>query len=456
MGMTDAIYNVDTTALFYARPTPDVDALIENLNAKLANEPGCYITMSPLSHDDWWLLSCTHFHIMIAFSNEPAPAINFTKALTSPINRLNRFDYGHVVQGHRAFLNIEIGDGKAPLPPEARQIMQEFGSVTNCDPALKMKVLHWTSQFIAAHEGFLALHMGPSQRLFSPEELAKAAGEDFPTSLLMHPIPTMPEMDDKGREGYELALHNSRHLPGPAPQLEGIPRSVPLGTCVSLLMTLFKAHRAGKIALDHGDVLNPSPKWSLYVRHAAADDGAPNGRIILSFYDDRGHDAAAPKITPRSEAPTAASTASDIAPAPAKSLGRALLEKARKAKPAKADAQDPQPAQPTAMIDLQPVQPQQPEPQHMPMKHDVLPDPAEVAERRGIMGWAASKFTSTPVETRVRTATLALILGISTLSNPYAGFTGGLAIAETIPQAADIETADMEQAGTFLVTAFYN
>jgi len=256
--MHDTIFNVDATALFYTRPEPRSDALLDMLNDKFDGVPGCQLVKSPLSHPDWWLLSCETFHIMLTFADTPAPSSKYAAALHSPINTLNRFEYHHVAQNHNTHLTIEVGDGRAPLPPEARAIMQEFGSVSTCDPALKMKVLHWTAQFVAKHSGFLAMHFGPSDRLLSPEDLMAAGSEDLPETLLFHPVPTELSLDAQGRETYALSLKNAHHLPGPAIDLDGIPNSVSLATAVTLLTTLYRSNRAGKVALADGDVLSPS------------------------------------------------------------------------------------------------------------------------------------------------------------------------------------------------------
>ena len=76
-------------------------------------------------------------------------------------------------------------------------------------------------------------------------------------------------------------------MPGPALEIEGIPKSVPLATAVNLLRTLNRAHGAGKIALKQGDTISPTGKWALHVFRMPAEAATPNGRIVLSFYKDR-------------------------------------------------------------------------------------------------------------------------------------------------------------------------
>ncbi len=281
------IFNVDATALFYARPQPKMGDLLTDLNAALASQPDCHLQISPLSHADWWLLSCPRFHIMISFSDDATDDPKLAQAASAPITDLRRFDYQQAVDSHQAHVQIEVGDGDAPLPPEARLIMQEFGETAVCDATLKLKALHFTLQAIAQQPGLLAMHFGPTERLFCPEELAEFSGKSLPVGLLLNPVPSLPEPGPLGRDGYALRLKNPQHLSGPALELEGIPVAIPLATSVSLLKTLIKAHRMGKWTLQHGTTLKPSPKITLYIREEPASEAAPAGRLILSFWPDQ-------------------------------------------------------------------------------------------------------------------------------------------------------------------------
>lgn len=423
--MSDATYNVEATALFYARPTPKMGDLLLDLNERFAKDAGCHLSVSPLSHDDWWLLACEHFHIMIAFSNEPAGAGKLDGAVRSPINDLNRFDYAQAVQSHTSNLAIEVGDGNAPLPPEARLIMQEFGSVNECDPALKLRALHYAAQFIAEHQGFLALHFGPSDRLFCPVEMKAAACEDLPEALLTHPVPSLPEQGPNGSDGYGLALRNPHHLSGPAVELEGLPVSVPLKTAVSLLATIQRAHKAGKLTLEHGKVLKPSQKLALYVREAVADDATPNGRFILSFWKERGHDAPKPAATVKEAAPEKTTPirvpeqiASNVAPV---------------TKVAEPSAVEIQPLAPVSGAVQRPAKPE--------VAHDMVTGTEVHAKpaKGDLLSRLARAF---PLESRVKVAGFALILTLPWVWNPYAEFTGGISVqspttfAEAAPAAA--------------------
>jgi len=469
--MVDAIFNVEATALFYDRPQPDVVELLGELNKHMSNQDGCYMSMSPLSHADWWLLSCEKFHIMITFSDEAAPHKKFQAAVTSPVTSLRRFDYSQALQSHRTHMHVEIGDGNAPLPPEARIIMQEFGSATECDPELKMKALHWTSQFIARHVGFLALHFAPSDRLFCPEELAAAMNVDFPTQLLTHPIPSMPKPGPTGVEGWSLTLRNPHHLPGRAIELEGIPVPVPLATAVQLMTTLFAARLKGKMPLNHGDILTPSKKWSLYVRHDLPTEEAPDGRVILSFWDCMGHDAPAPQAAPEQ-------TPAELAPvAPPAGLAGKLSRKARRAAKENASTEAveaaPVPVELAAETPMQASAPT-PEPHYVEEQFDLVPTrdaqlqeqseadaiaadlyPDEVYPqtemprlRDGLGTWIKARFSSTPAETRVKVMGLAIILGLPFVWNPYAEFTGGIDTLNR-PQTAGFSGLSLPTPATF-------
>ena len=297
---TPDIYNLDATALFYARPVLDRSKLISFLHEQLGGDANRHMQVSPLSQDDWWLLACKDFHIMISFADQHCDDQALRTAASSPVTSLQRFDYLQAVQSHKTHIKVEIGDGHAPLPPEARVIMQEFGGVNSCDPALKMRALQLGMQFISIHEGYLALFFGPSERLFSPEEFGEILHANTPIALLIHPVPTMPEIGPSGLEGYHLRLKNPGHLGGSAMELEGIPTAIPLATAVSLLSTLLGARAKGKVNLHHGKVFKPSQKVSLYVRETHGDETAPNGRIILSFWSTMGHDVPMPArpVTP--------------------------------------------------------------------------------------------------------------------------------------------------------------
>lgn len=281
------IFNVDATALFYKRPNPKMGDLLTELNAALSSFPDCHLQFSPLSHADWWLLTCSRFHIMISFAEHASDAPKLAEAARAPICELRRFDYPQAVSSHQAHVQIEVGDGDAPLPPEARLIMQEFGESAVCDTRLKLKALHFTMQAIAQQPGLLAMHFGPTERLFCPEELAEFKGKVLPVALLLHPCPSLPEPGPSGRDGYALRLKHPQFLSGPALELEGIPVSIPLATSVSLLKTLIKAYRLGKWALRDGETLKPSPKITLYIRELPANESAPSGRLILSFWPSR-------------------------------------------------------------------------------------------------------------------------------------------------------------------------
>ncbi|MEP4194201.1 MAG: hypothetical protein ABJL99_01040 [Aliishimia sp.] len=449
--MTETIYNVEATALFYARPEPLHTDLLDALNARFETTPGCYLTKSPLSHDDWWLLSCEAFHIMISFKDHVAPSARFADAVSSPINSLNRFEYEHVAQNHHAHLNIEIGDGSAPLPPEARKIMQEFGSVSTCDADLKLKALHLTSQFIAQHAGFLALHFAPSDRMLSPEDLKSAASQDVPVTLLLHPVPTDIALDSHGRETYELRLKNPHHLSGPPIELEGIPRAVPLSTSVTLLTTLFKANRAGKVTLKHGDVLSPSKKWSLYVHMDAANDDTPDGSIVLSFYKDR----AKKVVIASDDASASAGTPLEVdatkdAKRPFGARALASLRKAKVADPEPAKLAEPVVQKPAPVANtssltnivtkpqskrdavspnqLRPVDQSTSQAAKLAIASAPKPAPqneAGKAPRVSLLGWMVDRCETVPMDSRVRSTGIAIIAGLLTWANPYADFTGG-------------------------------
>ena len=416
MDTQEAIFNVEASALFYVRPKPDMGDLLLELNAKLANEAGCHMTVSPLSHDDWWLLSCEQFHIMIAFSDTPAPADKLDNAVRSPINSVSRFDYTQAVESHRMCINIEVGDGHAPLPPEARLIMQEFGDSKVCSAELKMKALHWTTQFIGQHESFLAVHFGPSDRLFCPEELKAAAGFDLPTPLLTHPVPSLPEEGPNGVDGYALTLKNAHHLNGPAIELEGVPVKVPLAASVSLLNTLRTAHAKGKLPLEHGKILKPSEKMCLYVREAQSDSDHREGRFILSFWSDRGHDQPMQKPAPVVE------QSRDEQPQKGKIIETFLQ---RKAQEAVQNAND-------SAAELQPVEDHNTPSDDQDTVVELAPQ-GRGLDRMG--GLFSRRFGRGALESRIKVASIALIFGLPFLWNPYSDFTGGMSLQA--PQVAD-------------------
>jgi len=405
--------------------------------------------------------------------------------LRSPINTLNRFEYDHTVQNHNAYLTIEIGDGHAPLPPEARQIMQEFGDVNSCDPELKMCALHYTSQFIARHPGFLAMHFAPSDRMLSPEDLSASQDQDIPVSLLLHPVPTEIARDAKGRDSYDLRLRNPQYLPGTPIELEGIPRAVPLGTAVSLLGTLFRAHLAGKITLEDGGTLSPSKKWSLFVHRE--NDGA-NNKVILSFYKDRmasttplpAEDAAS---TAKTERATETHTLTDHAKAvlsritteknteePRPTIQRAVKPAPRiealtnivsrpSGKPAPRPAAKTMPSASTGdqmatphrdMPDLQPAHSTAASVAAAPVappKATRRPAHAQSQnERVGLVNWMVKRSRTMPAEAHVRTSCFILIAGVLALANPYASFTGGHEV-DTPSVAAATDDADTVKNG---------
>ncbi len=430
--MTDSIYNVDATALFYTAPEPDYTVLLDALNAAFEGTPGCYVTKSALSHDGWWLLSCEQFHIMLGFEEVPAPMARFAQAVTSPINRLSRFEYDHAVQNHNLHVTIEIGDGNAPLPPEARRIMREFGSAATCDPVIKLKALHVAAQFIAAHTGFLALHFAPSDRLFSADDLRACASQQVPVDLLLHPVPTEVDLDAHGRETWALRLRNPEHLPGPAIEIEGIPKAVPLATAVNLLRTLHRAHGAGKLALKAGDAISPTGKWALHVFRLDADATFPNGRIVLSFYKDR--IAAAPLATDP-DLETAETAPHDSAEGFAAKALASLRSSSSRTQPASAQQTKAAPTPPAA------AKPEK-DPHLKPVSLTASPEKSRAAPHEvektcqdasgestgkvSLLGWMVQQCKTLPRESRARSASLALVIALSTLANPYAGFTGGV------------------------------
>lgn len=421
--MNDAIYNVEATALFYTRPQPDMGDLLLDLNARLSEGGGCHLTVSPLSNSDWWLLTCDSFHVMVSFGTTPAQRDFLDHAVRSPVNGLNRFDYGQAVETHRAHVQIEVGDGSAPLPPQARVIMQEFGPSKICDPALKLMVLHWVTQFIGQNQGFLALHFGPSDRLFCPEEVAAASHEDVPETLLTHPEPSLPVEGPGGTDGYGLTLRNPRHLSGPAFELEGIPVKVPLATAVALMDTLRSAFADGNLVLDHGRVLRPSDRITLYVRETMNDIEHPHGRFILSFWDDRGHDAPIPKP----EAPVA--TAPARIKKPTSPLKRAAREVITSPVEDSTLARTAQALEDTAA---------------QRMEEDAAPTDTAFATG-SLPAWLVAKFRSIPMERRFKAAGVAMIFGLPFLWNPYGNFTGGVSLEG--PQMAGATTNPHEDSG---------
>lgn len=461
MGTIDVAYNVDATALFYSRPTPDKSDLITDLNAHLSGMTDCHMQMSTLSHADWWLLSCAEFHIMIAFSDAPSKDPRIARAATAAVCDLRRFDYGQVVEGHQAALHIEVGDGSAPLPPEARTIMQEFGEGRVCDPALKMKALHWTAQFIAQHPGFLALHFGPSDRLFCPDEVTEATHEDTPVSLLMHPVPSLPVPGPNGSDGYHLEFKNAHHLGGAALSLEGIPVSIPLRTSVTLLTTLFRARARGKVALEHGKVIKPSPKLALYARAQAPSPDAPHGRMILSFWKTAGHDMPAPapvaaevvdKATPDvapkvvAQKTPARKGETPAAPLQLAEFAKVVLSPAIVSKDARAamhesprDLADVLIKQADEKITTRPVQDESKIAQFAPVDAD--PDESDLPRRKGPHMWLLRKLKAVPMDNRAKIASLAILVGLQFFWAPYEGFTAGLERSGT--QTAQVQSGAM-------------
>ena len=471
MGTIDVAYNVDATALFYSRPKPDMSKLITELNERLSQFNGSHMQMSPLSHEDWWLLSCPEFHIMIAFSDAPSTDTRLLPAAKSPVCDLRRFDYVQVVEGHQASLQIEVGDGHAPLPPEARTIMQEFGESATCDPKLKMMALHWTTQFIARHVGFLALHFGPSDRIFCPEEVTESASLDLPIPLLMHPVPSMPEPGPRGADGYHLRLKNPHHLDGPAITLEGIPIAIPLRTSVSLLNTLFKARANNRIDLAHGKVIKPSAKLALYAREEDPNDAALNGEVILSFWKERGHDlpraqnsappvdAAPSPVAPLVLKPKPAPAPEPVPVAPPTVSAEPALDDQFEfeAEPAAIQAENHEQAKATSKPRPMQTDPHdladrlmeragatlEPQPDHVAERlEDVVPAtplPQTKPRRRGPHMWFINRLKNVPLDSRAKIAGLAVIIGLQVLWAPYSDFTGGLSAvtAETAESAPD-------------------
>lgn len=473
MGTIDVAYNVESTALFYSRPKPDMSDLITDLNARLAKFNGSHMQVSPLSHEDWWLLSCTEFHIMIAFSDAPSKDARMLPAAKSPVCDLRRFDYVQVVESHQASLQIEVGDGHAPLPPEARTIMQEFGESATCDPKLKLMALHWTTQFIARHVGFLAMHFGPSDRIFCPEEVTDCASLDLPIPLLMHPIPSMPEPGPRGVDGYHLRLKNPHHLDGPAITLEGIPVAIPLRTSVSLMTTLFNARAKNRIDLAHGKVIKPSPKLALYAREEDPSDQALNGEVILSFWKDRGHDHPRVQETPPRAEPAPAPVAPLVLQPEQTRTPEPILVAAPVVTP-EPELEDQIEFEAKSVANLvEDVDPAMVTVKSSPMQTDphdladrlmeragatLAPQPDQVAERladvvtaaplpkteprrRGPHMWLINRLRSVPMDSRAKIAGLAVIIGLQVLWAPYNGFTGGLPAstaetAESLPNDA--------------------
>lgn len=432
--MTDDVYNVSATALFFDRPQPDMGALLTELNTKLAPNPECHLNVSALSHADWWLLTCEQFHVMVSFSDDPLESTDLHAAAISPITGLRRFDYPQAVASHRAHLGIEVGDGHAPLPPEARIIMQEFGESKTCDPELKMQVLYWTTQFIARSQGLLALHFGPSDRVFSPEELAEASSTDGFAMLLRHPVPSLPESGPNGRDGYALQMKNPRHLSGPLLELEGIPVGVPLASAVRLLDTLTRAAGRGKLDLGHGKVLKPSAKISLFVRKELPCERAPDGRFVLSFWADRGHDQPEPMAQPAPvEFVAYVDDDDDVLPAP--------------------EAPNITSEQPAAQdLLLRPVETAAAPKSGYDMERE--PEPERPSARHGSgVAWLRAPRADLPADLGLKVACLFLVFGMSALWNPYHGFTGGIAVP---PSQAFAENEEHPDSSTIVLAAFLN
>ncbi|THH38279.1 hypothetical protein E4Z66_01520 [Aliishimia ponticola] len=429
LDIVDAIYNVEASALFYTRPTPDIGALLTELNTRLAGQDGCHLSVSPLSHADWWLLACEKFHIMVAFSEEKDTRPAIDASAIAPITAIRRFDYVQAAQSHTAHVRVEVGDGNAPLPPEARVIMQEFGEAKICDAALKMQALHWTTRFIAENPGFLAMYFGPSERMFCPDELT-AAG-DTPDKLLRHPVPGLPEQGPNGNDGYSLNLRNPEHLGAPAISLEGLPVSVPLATAVTLLDSLMAARARGKLALEHGRVLKPSAKLTFYVREEPATPDAPLGRFVLSLWKDRGHDKPRAVPAPVPEVPAQPATSG---------LPSFVAAEAPATVPAAQAPAMPHPAPqtPSDMVDMAAPTPRrvkaaaapaEPEPLMAPVEAPLPPQPedewndmAQPAPRPGLM---SRLMRAVSFDTKLKIASIATVLAVTFWANPYADFTGG-------------------------------
>jgi len=344
---------LEATALFAAMPSLYFGELLNDLNRRLAGDPTCYVRLDPQSHDTWWLMGCAQFHVMVSLSKTAAPARAFSAATTSQATSLHPFDYAAAVADHRRYIHIEVAAGPPPAAPNDKG-QADIGDAPGPTAALEMQVLHWVAQFVAQHEGFLALHFGPSDRLFSAVELEDAAMFDWPEPLLIHPEAQKPRRAGNGKTGYALRLRHPRHLPHAALELEGVPVTVPYATVVTLIQTLIKGYVYGALPLAHGDTIRPNGTWALYVRHDVPTVEAPKGRVILSFWDDQGHDRPAPEPGDAAEGFEHGPEADDAGPVPSddptEDLRAALLPAHIRGKSRVSLGLRPTPAQPADVL----------------------------------------------------------------------------------------------------------
>ncbi|MHA6262209.1 hypothetical protein ACXYMO_03325 [Arenibacterium sp. CAU 1754] len=261
--------------LYHETPSPDLAAVARALNAHLEGRSDLALTVAPNGTSQYLLLVNRSYHIVFAVHATPLDAKAFERALDAPSTGPRDDEFATKLRQHKSHILVMIGDGPMPMP---------FDQPDAFDPATKLELLHLVVRHLIQSARPDAVHFASSDMVFSPEQVEKAGDASLPVALCTHPVPTPLKINGDGIKGTGLRFENSQLLVGKTVEIEGLPPQVPLDIGVALGHTLIRQRLKGKLPLADGDTVNPSGGLPLHVRHEPANDIAPQGRIIASFW----------------------------------------------------------------------------------------------------------------------------------------------------------------------------
>jgi hypothetical protein len=131
---------------------PLVAAFHAALNQRLGRA-GNSVAMAKAQAETYFTFHSDSLYIEVTFSRTKLPLDGFKAALQAGVNQMRNEKFAHYIDDHIETISVSVGDGRVPMPPDFREMLQSSGfprehidkaagGSNGVDPRIKIAVLH--------------------------------------------------------------------------------------------------------------------------------------------------------------------------------------------------------------------------------------------------------------------------------------------------------------------------
>lgn len=273
-------------AILYDTPfrIPDYQALLGEVNQRLGRA-GNGVAMTNLQAEGGVVFRSDNLYVAISFNRTRLPAEGFQAALNAGVNRMRNERFGHWVEDHIEHVFVTVGDGKLPMVPAMRELMQAAGmaqTVEAVDPRVKISVLHSVVEAIV--ETIMptptVVHWCDTDLLYTAYDFPPVTPAlPFPVSLTAQPQFFDTGLTPDGRQTHGIVMRRSELLCGRT--LFADTTTYDPNAILAAMQVIMLGHIIGARMLEDGVVGSFDERTAFRLEFRPPDPMTPAGGICM-------------------------------------------------------------------------------------------------------------------------------------------------------------------------------